>query len=336
MSTPKQIALVIACGPQVYEQTKALFDGAVKIANCSTKFALLGPGEMLFRSFEDPAFNVAELSFANYVYLRAQGNCPYVALPVYAKKSFVHAFYYVRTDRGIAAPGDLRGLRIGISEYQHTAYVWSRGLLQHEYGVAPADVKWVSVAGKHAHGGKREHFQPPAGVSIEHVDTDKSLSEMLEQGDIDALISPTVPACFEHRAPRVARLFPDHEAAEEAYFARTGIYPIFHVMGARNELVRDHPALAKELYRAYVAAKDLGIASEIRSAALPNAAAELAAQVTRMTRMMGRDYRSYGLGADARKTLQTFLGYHHEQGLSNRPLDIAEVFGPVPLSEYAG
>jgi 4,5-dihydroxyphthalate decarboxylase len=247
---------------------------------------------------------------------------------------FVHSFFYIRTDRGIAAPGDLRGRRVGIAEYQHTAYVWSRGLLHHEYGVPATDVTWVSVPGKHG-STKESDFQTPPDVSIEHMSGAKTPSELLEQGEIDALISPGIPDCYTRKAKNVARLFPDHEAVEEAYYARTGIYPILHVMGLRNELAQQHPALAHELFKAFVAAKDIVLNDETRNAAAPSAPAALAAQVARMTRMMGRDYRAYGLAENERNTLQAFLEYHHEQGLSDRRLDIAETFSPIPVSDYA-
>ena len=334
MSVPKTIPLVIAYGEKAYEQTKALIDGTVQIENCRTTFVPLAPGEMLVRSFEDPEFNVAELSLSNYVIRRARGNCPYVAIPAYVSRSFRHADLYVRTDRNIRTPQALRGRRVGIAEYQHTAYVWARAILEDEYGVRPSDVKWV-VASADAHDhSDAPAFQPPPGVVIERLHSAKTLSEMLEDGEIDALISPQVPSCHARGAPHIARLFADHRAVEDDYFRRTGIFPILHVMGIRNELVKSHPGLAENVFRAFLAAKDLALASKIEAAALPSAPPSLASEVARMTRLMGEDQYSYGVNERDCKTLDVFLRYHFKQGLSDRRLDVAELFSPVPISHY--
>ena len=333
MSTPQEIPLAIATGERVYDKVKPLIDGTVQVENCSLSFAPLGPGEMLVRAFEDPEFNVAELSLSNYVTRRARGDCPYIAIPVYIARSFRHADLYVRTDRNILAPQELRGKRIGIAEYKHTLYVWVRGILEDEYGVRPADVKWISV-NKHAPGPSADAFQPPSGVSIEHLHSAKTLSEMLENGEIDALISVQAPPCFTRGAPNVGRLFSDHPAVEDDYFRRTGIFPILHIMGIRNELVERHPALARNVFKAFLAAKNVALAAEVKAAALPSAPAALRTNLTRMTALIAQDYCSYGLNERDCKTLNLFLDYHFRQGLSDRRFEIAELFSPVPISYY--
>ncbi len=313
-----KIPLVIAYGQIVQEQLQALIDGKVRIENCNTKFALLARGEMLFRSFYDPEFNIAELSLSNYVSLRDQGNCPYVVMPVYIARSFRHADIYIRTDRNINAPHDLRGRRIGIAEYQHTAYVWVRGMLEDEYGVKPSDIKWVSVCAE-----KNEHpedtvFRLPPGVSVEEVDATSNLSDMLERGEIDALISARVPDCYKNRAANISRLFADHHAAEEDYFKRSGVFPILHLMGIRNELVMSHPELAHDVYKAFLASRNLAFTPVAASAEQPT----------------DMDRHSYGLGARDHNTLDLFLGYHHKQGLSSRRYKVEELFAPVSLDGY--
>jgi 4,5-dihydroxyphthalate decarboxylase len=288
---------------------------------------------MLVRAFEDPAFNVAELSLSNYVTRRARGDCPYVAIPVYIARSFRQGDIYVRTDRNISAPRDLRGKRIGIAEYEHTLYVWVRGMLEDEYGVRPQDVKWVSVS---AHAPGPSEFQPPSGISIEHVQSTRTLSDMLENGEIDALISVLPPPCFIRGAPHIARLFPGHRAVEDDYFRRTGVFPILHIMGIRKELVERHPVLAQNVFKAFLAAKDVALAAEAVAAARPSTPTQLASSVTRMTALMGKDYYSYGLNERDCRTLDLFLDYHFRQGLSDRRFEIAELFTPVLLSEYGG
>ena len=286
MTTP--VPLVIAYGNLVYDQTKALIDGSVAVDGCSLSFVQLVAGEMLFRSFEDPEFNIAELSLSNYVARRARGDCPYTALPVFISRSFRHADYYIRTDRGIAKPRDLRGRRIGINEYQHTAYVWARGILEHQYGVKPSDVQWISVGGGHGHGNEPP-FVPPAGVSIETRPPGKSPSDLLADGEIDALIAPQVPKCFSMHVSNVGRLFPDHCVVEDDFYRSTGIFPVLHLMGMRNELVAQHPGLAERVFRAFFAAKERALAAKRAAARTPGAAPELAAEVARMTALMGED-----------------------------------------------
>lgn len=312
-STAAALDLVIACGD--YAHTRALTEGLLQVEHVSTSFVKLAAGDMLTYTFEAPQFNVAELSLSNYVTRRLRGDCPYVALPVYTQRSFRHAEIYVRTDRGIATPRDLRGRRVAIKAYESTGSVWTRGMLEQEYQVAPADMRWVCL----------NAFRPPPGVSIVPAPAHSTLSELLERGDVDAVVSPQVPACFEHGAPHIARLFHDPAAASFNYFSRTQLFPILQVMGIRNELVERHPQLAADVYRAFLAARNLafgpvpGTVSDLRAARGPAFDAR---------------YYTYGLGERDRETLDTFLDYHFEQGLSQRRCGISELFAPVPLSAY--
>ena len=328
------IPLVIALGKPAREYVAAIADERVEIENCSASFVDLEAGEMLHRAFSDPSFNVAELSLSNYVIRREQRNCPYVALPVYISRSFRHSDIYVRTDRAIKRPQDLRARRIGIAEYQHTAYVWARGMLEHEYGIRPTDVRWICLAGD-SHGDHGSgHFVPPYGVSVESAAPAKTLSDLLEHGNVDAIISPRVPACFTRGSPHVGRLFPDYRAVEDDYFRRTQIFPILHIMGIRTELVEAYPALAPNVFNAFVAAKNLALSAQIAAAEAAPADSVLRNEVQRMWELMGEDYYSYGLDARDRGTLETFLRYHFEQGLSRRQGSVEELFAPVPIANY--
>jgi 4,5-dihydroxyphthalate decarboxylase len=331
MSAP--VPLVIAYGNLVHDQTKALIDGEVTIEGCSLSFVQLVAGEMLFRSFNDPQFNIAELSLSNYIARRARGDCPYTALPVFISRSFRHADYYIRTDRGIVTPQDLRGRRIGINEYHHTAYVWARGILESDYGVRPRDVQWISVGGGHGHD-DGPPFVPPAGVSIDVRGPGRKLSDMLADGDVDALIAPQVPACFAQRAPNVGRLFADHRTVEDDFYRRREIFPVLHLMGMRNELVAQHAGLAGRVYRAFLAAKDRALAAKRAAARLPGAAPGLVADVARMSALMGDDCYSYGFNAGNRKMLDTFLDFHFAQGISSRRHTIEEIFAPLDLHAF--
>ena len=331
---PTTIPLVIACGNDVLHLVKDLIDGTVRVENCSFELATLAPGDMFSRAFEDPAINVAELSLSNYLTRRAQGTCPYVAIPVYLSRSFPQANMYVRTDRNILKPQDLRGRRVGLGEYENTVCVWDRGILQNEYGVLPSEIKWVSIT-KGSTNPEKSSYQPSPGVTVERLHTTKTPSDMLESGEIDALVAPRPPACFTKGAANVGRLFAQPEAVEDDYFRRTGAFPILHIVGVRTELVERHPGLAQNLFRAFLAAKDRVLASKIKAAALPSASPELISEVGRMTALMGNDFYSYGLNERDRGTLDLFMRYYYEQGFSDRRYDIAELFSPVPVSQYS-
>ncbi len=332
MNQPAKTALTIAYGRPVEDRIKALMNGAVRIEGCSVRFVPLMPGEMLFRSFNDPEFNVAELSLSNYVMRRMRGDSPYVAMPAYISRSFRHGDIYVRTDRGITKPGDLRGRRVGIADYRHTAYVWSRAILEDDYGVRPADINWIS-ARAHSHSDDDEdEFKPSVGISLERDQSGKTLSELLAAGVLDAVISPQPPVCFVDRAPRIARLFSNLEAVEDDYFQRTGILPVLHIMGIRVALAEQHPALPVAVFRALLAAKNRAL--EQKAAVQPGAKPALAPD--RMSRLMGQDVCPYGVGPRERKTLEVFLDHHFRQGLSERRYRIEELFAPVPLAQYDG
>ena len=312
-----KIPLVIAYGVQATDRVRALIDGTVQIEGCEAQFVSLKPGEMLVRSFEDPAFNVAELSLSNYITRRLRGDCPYIALPVPIARNFRHGDIYVRTDRGIDTPQDLRGKRIGITEYEHTAHVWVRGILQSEYGVSPDELIWVSgrldATSHPVHG----NSVFPATSRVERAGEGVTLSQMLEDGRLDGIVSPQAPSVFSNKPELVTRLFRDREAVENDYFRRTGILPILHIMGIRPELAAEYPWLPRRLYEAFVAAKNVAIAGAS------------GAEAQRMRGLMGSDWYPYGLDDGTRQTLASFFQYHFDQGLSDRKPTLDELFVSV-------
>ena len=320
------VKLTIAHGQGAAERMQALIDGTISVDGCELGFYRLVSGEMLHRAFDDPEFNVAELSLSSYVTRVERGDCPYVALPIYSFRGFQHGDIYIRTDRGIATPQDLKGRRIGIHSYQLTSYVWTRGMLADEYGVRPEDLNWVVALHGRPEKHQQDRFRPPPGVAITECKEDKTVSDLLQAGEIDALFAPHPPACYIAGTPHVGRLFDDYRGVEDAYFRRTGIYPIVHIVGIRKELVNRNPGLSKKVFNAFLAAKDMALAGHRRAAAMPGAAQALTADVSRMTALMGMDYCQFGLGDAERKVLDLFLGYLFTQGLSKRRFHIEELF----------
>lgn len=326
-----KLRLSVAMGN--YDRTRALADGEVRIDGTDPVYMMLSPEEMFFRSFRQVAFDVSELSLSTFALKTADGSNPYVGIPVFPSRAFRHTSIHVRSDRGIQSPADLKGRRLGTPEYQLTACVWARALLQDEYGVAPSDVIWVR--GGMEHPGRREKvsLRLPPGVCIEEAPDDLTLSQMLERGDLDGIIGPRAPSCFEHGHPQVRWLFADPARAAAEYFARTRIFPIMHVLGVRRELAEQHPWLPMALYKAFTAAKDFALARLTDTSATKVTLPFVEEQLRAARALMGPDFWSYG-AAPNHHVLDKFLHHHHAQGLSRRRLSVEELFHPSTLESY--
>ncbi|HEY6821875.1 MAG TPA: ABC transporter substrate-binding protein [Burkholderiales bacterium] len=313
-----------------YDRTQALFDGRVQVEGCELIPTALEPEECFHRAFKYQEFDVSELSLSSYTLQVSRGTNPYVAIPAYVSRLFRHSGIYIRTDRGIKSPKDLKGKTIGLPEYQITANVWIRGILSDEYGVRTQDIHWRNGGIEEPGRGERTPLKLPPGIDLQSIPQDKTLSGMLESGEIDGMIGARAPSCFLRGAPNVARLFPDFKAAEQEYFRRTKIFPVMHIIGIRKSIAEQHPWLAVNLMKAFLKAKEhawyeLGQIGHLFNS-LPWGVAEFAD--TR--KLMGEDYWSYGLEKD-RHVIDTFTRYHHEQGLSERKVSPEELFVPSTL-----
>ena len=326
-----KLRLSIAMGN--YDRTRALVDGDVRIDGTDPIYMLLSPEEMFFRSFRDVAFDVSELSLSTFAVKTADGSNPYVGIPVFPSRAFRHTSIHIRGDRGIERPADLGGRRLGTPEYQLTACVWARALLQDEYGLKPSDVVWVR--GGMEHPGRREKvpLELPADIRIEDAPEDLTLSQMLERGDIDGIVGPRAPSCFERGHPQVRWLFADPARAASEYFARTRIFPIMHVLGIRRELAERHPWLPMALLKAFTAAKDLALARLTDTSATKVTLPFVEEQLRAARALMGADFWSYG-AAPNHHVLDKFLHHHHAQSLSGRRLKVEELFHPSTLESF--
>ena len=250
-----------------------------------------------------------------------------MAIPVALSKIFRHSCIYVRTNAGIRTPADLKGKRVGTTQYSATAMVFLRGLLQHDYGVLPEDLHWFMG------GLKAPTEQPliplnlPKSVRLDFLGKGATLEGMFAEGALDALMSIYIPSLFLDGSPRIARLFPNFKQVEQDYFRRTGIFPIMHIVVLREDVYRQHPWAAKSLYQAFSAAKDIAIHGLYDTDALQLALPWLLDHVEEAWRVFGRDFWSYGL-APNRPTLAALGRYVHEQGLSPRIVLPEELFVP--------
>ncbi len=311
-----------------YDRTAALFDGRVTMEGVDLNPVALEPEESFHRAFKYREFDVSELSLSSHTLSVARGDNHYVGIPAYVSRLFRHSSLYIRTDRGIKSPADLRGRIVGLPEYQMTANVWLRGIITDEYGVHPREIKWRNGGLEEPGREERTKIKLPDDVELKAIPTDRTLSDMLEKGEIDALLAARAPSCFLRGAPNVDRMWPDYPKVEEAYFKKTGVFPIMHIMGVRKSLAEAHPWLPVSIFKAFIKAKELCTHEMGQIGHLFSSLPWSVYEHERLQREMGRDYWSYGLEAN-HKVLDMLTRYSYEHGLSSRKVAPEELFWPA-------
>jgi 4,5-dihydroxyphthalate decarboxylase len=315
-----------------YDRVRMLADGRVRVEGCDVNYITMPVEEILERAFFHREFDVAEIGFSPYLIALSRGVAPYVAIPAFLSRMFRHSAIYIRADSGIESPADLKGKRVGVPEYQMSAAMWVRGLLHDEFGVAAADIDWVQ--GGLETPGRRDKFplNLPDGFPLVSAANGKTLSQLLAEGALDAVISARQPSCFVAGHPLVRRLFPDYRAVERDYFRRTGVFPIMHAVGIRRDVAEKHPWLPASAYKAFVQAKRLADAEFSEVTALKIGLPWLTAEFDATREVMGNDFWSYGVEPN-RKTLELMARYSYEQGLAVRRISVEEMFAPSTLHE---
>jgi 4,5-dihydroxyphthalate decarboxylase len=318
--------LTLSVAVRDYDRTRPLSDGLVQIDGVDPVFMALDPEEIFFRAFRRAEFDICELSLSSFTVKTAQGTCPYVGVPAFVSRAFRHTSIYVRTDR-IRQPSDLKGKTIGVPEYQLTANVWARSILQDDHGIKPSDIRWLRGGLTEAGRLEKISITLPKDVSLQDIPPAQTLSSMLDAGEIDGFIGPRVPPAFERGDPKVGWLFPDPVAAAKDYYKRTGIFPIMHLIGVKRELAEQHPWLPGAVLKAFERSKAIAIEKLSDTSSTKVTLPFVEERLKEARELMGADYWSYGMEAN-RKTLETFLRHHHSQGLSPRQLKIEELFHP--------
>jgi 4,5-dihydroxyphthalate decarboxylase len=324
-----KLTLSVAVGP--YDRTRALVDGSVAIDGVNAVPMTLSPEEIFFRAFRHAEFDICELSLSSFTVKTAQGNAPYVGVPAFVSRAFRHTAIYVRTDR-IKKPEDLKGKKVGVPEYQLTANVWARAILEDDYGVKPSDIHWVRGGIEHAGRPEKIAIKLPSDVKLSDAPPDKSISQLLAEGAIDGFIAPRPPA-IPGGHPNVGWLFPDPVAAAKDYFKRTGIFPIMHLVGVRRELAEQHPWLPGAVFKAFEQSKAAALELLSDTSATKVTLPFVEERLTEARTTMGEDFWPYGVEA-SRKTLESFLKHHHAQGLSPRLVKPEELFHPGTLEAF--
>jgi 4,5-dihydroxyphthalate decarboxylase len=317
------LPLTLACWD--YDRTRPLFDGRVKAEGLDLDFQVMRPRQIFPRMLEKQEFHISELSLASFVGLKARGHCPFVGLPIALSKIFRHSCIYVRPGAGIRTPQDLRGKRVGTTQYGASAVVFMRGMLQDEYGVMPRDVHWL-VGGLDAPAQRPLiPLDLPPDIRLDFLDGDQTLEAMMERGELDALFSVYIPSIFLDGSPSIARLWPNFKEVESDYYRRTGIFPVMHILAIREDVHRDHPWVAGSIYRAFCAARDVAVSGLYDSDALHLTLPFLLDHVEEARRLFGRDFWAYGLEPN-RPAFEAIGRYVHEQGLAPRVVSADEMF----------
>ena len=244
-----KIRLTLACWD--YDRTRPLQEGRVQVEGVELTYLPLRVEETFWRMLRYQEFDAAELSMGSYLLSRENGSPRFVAIPVFPSRAFRHSCIYINTESGIREPKDLAGKRVGVPEYQVTMATWARGILQHEYGVKPEQMRWFTGGEEHPGREDKIRHDLPKNIDIRSIGPDQTLSSMLERGEIDAVISPHMPSPFVRRSPKVRRLIPNFREVEKEYYRRTKIFPIMHTVALREDFYEKNPWVAQNLCKAF-------------------------------------------------------------------------------------
>ena len=320
-----KLRLTFACGP--YDRTLALRDGTMQPEGIDLNYIASQPADIFWRMLQFKEFEVSEMSLSNYASLVSMGEAPFVAIPVFPSRVFRHGYFFINTDKGINVPGDLKGKRGGVPEYTMTAAVYMRGLLQHEYGVKPTEIHWRSGGQEEAGRDERTPLKPISGLDLKPIGKDETLVGMLREGKLDALFTARAPSSFLRGEAHIRRLFANTREAEQAYFKKTRMFPIMHLVGIRKELVAKYPWLPSSVYKAFCQAKALAITDLLDVNALMVTLPWMIPETQETMALMGSDYWAYGIDENMRE-ITALAQYLHEQGLIERKVEVAELFHP--------
>jgi 4,5-dihydroxyphthalate decarboxylase len=326
-----KLRLTLACWD--YDRTRALADGSVRAEGIDLNCLNLHVEETFFRMLRNREFDVAEMSLSSYAMSIARDQPAFIAIPVFPSRFFRQSCIFVSSKSGIREPKDLIGKRIGTPEYQMTAPVWIRGILQDEYGIDPASVEYFTGGEEEPGRDEKLKLELPPKFKLTRIGAAQTLTQMIADGDIDAMHTARIPSTFQTRPGAVKRLFENYVEVERAYYRKTRIFPIMHTVVIRRDVYRANPWIAQSLLKAFTAAKRKVYENLYTTSALITMLPWQVAQVEDVRREMGDDWWPYGFEPN-RHVLDTFLRYHHEQGLSKRRLQPEDLFAPETLEAF--
>ncbi len=316
------LKLKFACGE--YDRTIPFRTGDVRPKDIDLDYTPQAPELTFLQQLKDKRFDLSEMSMSAYVQMRAKGNNDFIALPVFPSRIFRHSALYVRTNSNIRHPEQLRGRRVGIGYYQMSGAVWVRGILKDDYSVSHKDLQWVSGMDQKAAAGTDQIHQ--LDDMVEGTKRSKpTLEVMLENGEIDALVSVHTPRAMARHEGTVRYLFDSVRTVEEEYFRRTRIFPMMHTIVIQRHIYDHHPWIAQSLYDAFAEAKRQAMEKLYETNALAVMAPFIVFDIERTRELMGLDYWPFGIEAN-RKSVSTFVRYLREQDIIARDINISELF----------
>src|SRR4051812_28670768 len=326
-----KLSLTFACWE--YDRMRALADGTVRADGIDLNYLTLPVEETFFRMMRGREFDASEMSLSSYSASLHSPNPPFIAIPVFPSRFFRHSCIFVAEKSGIRRPEDLKGKRVGVPEYQMTAPVWIRGILSDEYGVKVTDYEHLSGGEEEPGRIDKLKIDLPPSIRVRPIGETQTLSQMIADGELDAMVTARAPSSFHKRPEAVKRLFPDYVPAEKDYYRRTKIFPIMHTVVIRRDVYEKYPWVAQSLYKTLGASKERAMDMYRQTAALPAMVPWLVAHIEEAQREMGNDWWPYGLEPN-RHVLDTFLRYHHEQGLSKQRRKPEELFARETLESF--
>jgi 4,5-dihydroxyphthalate decarboxylase len=310
-----------------YDHVRDLTSGAVRVQGIRLTCLDLPTEEIFFRSLKYNEFDVCELSMGKYISLISQGDDTFSGIPVFPSRAFRQSSAYVLRDGPVKCVEDLRGRKVGLPEWAQTAAIYSRGFLAHEYGLRLSDIHWIQAGTNQAGRVEKVELRLPAGVKLEPV-PNKSLNEMLLSGEVDAVFAGNPPAAFKQGDPRVVQLFPNYQSVEQAYFEKTRIFPIMHIVAIKRGVLKQHPWVARNLFKGFEEAKRRSLARAAEPTASRFPIPWSVYYFERAQAIFGSDPFPYGIEAN-KTTLDAFARFSEEQGVSHRLVGLEELFWPT-------
>lgn len=335
-SASKASSLSLKIAGYDVNRVRALVQGKVKIDRCDFTFTKAPIGDLNTNTFSGAQdYDVTEVGLHPFLLAYANdGFRDYSLLPIFPLRIFRHKSIFIRNDRSINKPEDLKGKTIGTPGYSSTSLTWIRGMLKDEYGISPLDINWVTsnkdssadTAGKIS---KNEQVIPD-GIKMTKGPAGKDESDLLADGDVDALFHAAVPKCFVQGHPKVDRLFADSRKAERAYYSKTGIFPIMHAVAIRNSILKDHPWVAEAIFNTYSESKRMDYQYMLKLGWAYDSLPWYTQEMESTIELMGNNFWPYGLEAN-RKTSETLFRYSYDQGLAKKELSVNELFANAAL-----
>ena len=326
-----KLQLTLACWN--YDRTRALMEGSIVPEGIDLNYLSLPVEEIFYRTLTNQEFDIAELSMSSYLLSLQKPERPFIAIPVFPSCAFRHSGIFINTNSGIKEPKDLIGKRVGTPEYQMTAAVWIRGILQDTYGVPFDQVNYFTGGAEQPGRSEKIKLQLPANIKVQPIAPHQTLSKMLLDGEIDALYTARTPSCYQGGQGPIQRLFPNYGEVEREYYRQTKIFPIMHVIAIKRSVYDAHPWIAMSLYKAFLASQKLVYQDFKETVVLKSMFPWMNYYLDQVRDEMGEDFWPWNIQG-TQYNLEKLMHYSVEHGLLNKPFAMEEIFAKETFSGF--